>query len=1022
MTIQPFWKSTRNACLAFLLVAGVSTSSLAQQVLLDKKVDVGELTLFPVYQDEKSFYYLPNKPRLALDAAGQPQFSFIRFIRNEETGATDSSTSRTNEGGGIVTALVELGVSDEQLADAKSELRSKVPGATIKGALPYRSGKFSLNSVYANPNGVRTEQVLGIGSAPLMEGSKAAISLDLTNKGAQELWASFDMPTPNITFHFEMQFEGLRSPQQVLIEADYEKIYNHHAFNVGAAGRVSKVVFGSEIDAALSDLRRSEAIQITSVNPDADMNDLIKTTNKYLTDAIFRPLNDNNQKLPGIEAAKGVAGQGFLDKATKLLADARAAVGAPKAASGAGGSEEICEDEEVDTAQKSTPEETKNSEKTETAADSATVKPSDGENLNADAKTENAKPSPAGIVKKRAATSSDIFSLEGDIEFAKSHIDFVKGGGKYEISDEERAEGNEIFKKSDALYKSGEIASAIVGWHELMDVKPNSGTLFNLGQAYRVYGDLAAARIFYQLFLELTEAEGKLEKQAGPVSDAKEYVQDLPAFNPGLKPSDDSHYKRLTGSDLTEAHLKSLDIEAGFDGSTVHPEARDVMLRANGHYVAENYSEAGREFRNSYDLFASPTQIYNMAKCYSGLDLYADALHHFKIFQAMALHLSATERDEATQKKWAQDAKKAQSDIDEMIRILAEFGEDTDEASETSKGAAEGPVGDASEEKGDAAKETAGAPKQGQTGDVLSAVDGKKGNSGTQGTKQAIKSKSCKPKKSKTVEARDERPTLSVVARYQFRRQKRSGTFRLNMNKYTSGTRNDNFAENIGDLSRFKGDSRFFNEVNLDDDLAYDQREIVVMLNGLNSADFDNYINFASVKMRKRHESGAQTIDDIRIDKNNIDRTDKNFILLYGNKGDQNRDRWLDYEFQTSWNFAGGHVEGDDSFQVSNGEAIALTPPIERVNLLIEGDPTVLAAQNVRAVDVKVFWTIGNKTDSEQVLLRLPNTSASISMLAPTNAFGYEFEVTWMRRGGLPDIRSGRQAGSSSILFVDELP
>jgi hypothetical protein len=56
----------------------------------------------------------------------------------------------------------------------------------------------------------------------------------------------------------------------------------------------------------------------------------------------------------------------------------------------------------------------------------------------------------------------------------------------------------------------------------------------------------------------------------------------------------------------------------------------------------------------------------------------------------------------------------------------------------------------------------------------------------------------------------------------------------------------------------------------------------------------DSFINFASVKLRKRHESVAETIDDVRIDKENIDRRGSKFILLYGNKGDTSRQRWLD--------------------------------------------------------------------------------------------------------------------------------
>ena len=49
-----------------------------QQIILDKPVAAGKLKVFPgVYTDSNSYYYLPNKLRMAVDEQGQHKFLFL---------------------------------------------------------------------------------------------------------------------------------------------------------------------------------------------------------------------------------------------------------------------------------------------------------------------------------------------------------------------------------------------------------------------------------------------------------------------------------------------------------------------------------------------------------------------------------------------------------------------------------------------------------------------------------------------------------------------------------------------------------------------------------------------------------------------------------------------------------------------------------------------------------------------------------------------------------------------------------
>ncbi|MEM9687791.1 MAG: hypothetical protein AAF934_12870, partial [Bacteroidota bacterium] len=163
-------KTTKNITQYVLLIVLAVCSIhpvFAQQINLDKTVKAGELTLFQELRNPKAWYYLVDKPRLAKDKNGMPKFSFLRYVENVRSGANEEKR-REGDGGGIVHALIELGITDEQRQEAESELQSSVPEAKIMGPVMYRSGTVQLISSFAKKNGSLSKQVLGIGNAPLL--------------------------------------------------------------------------------------------------------------------------------------------------------------------------------------------------------------------------------------------------------------------------------------------------------------------------------------------------------------------------------------------------------------------------------------------------------------------------------------------------------------------------------------------------------------------------------------------------------------------------------------------------------------------------------------------------------------------------------------------------------------------------------------------------------------------------------------------------------------------------------------
>ncbi|HYJ33037.1 MAG TPA: hypothetical protein VE326_07420, partial [Candidatus Binatia bacterium] len=318
---------SRFALAAALLAAAAlwTGAALAQQILIDKPVRAGELVCFPDLNDPMAYYYVNDKPHLAMDANGKPQFSFLRYVENVRSGATDAE-AREGEGGGIVHAVVALSVPPEMVADAQRQLQRTVPGAKLMGPVVYKAGKFGLVSSFKDTNGNLTKQVVGLGNAPLLDGEKAAVSMQLTKLGAKILWESFQTPTPDISFTFEMDVTGFRSPHRALIEANFDQIYEHKAFAAGVATQY----LAAEIKGAFDDLKREGAIKLTQVGEDEKLDALITTAYNKISDMMFSPSGGTGT--PDLASLTGAGGQpSMLDRATQMLAANRAATNAENA-------------------------------------------------------------------------------------------------------------------------------------------------------------------------------------------------------------------------------------------------------------------------------------------------------------------------------------------------------------------------------------------------------------------------------------------------------------------------------------------------------------------------------------------------------------------------------------------------------------------------------------------------------------------------------------------------------------------
>jgi hypothetical protein len=640
-----------------LILSLVSSTTFAQQILLDQPVRAGELTLFPDIGNKNSFYYLPNKVRIAQDANGRPEFSFLRYVQNINNPAAETEEG---DGGGIVHAVIELYVTDEQIADARAELKRVNSEGVIKGPIIYSGGTIALISSFAQAGSDLTQTVVGLGKAPILEGSKAAISVRLTKLGSKILWESFQTPTPDMSISFEMDLKGFRSPKRVLVEANFDQVYENQTFQAAAAVH-GPVLIAAEINQAYEDLRKSGAIKVTQIGEDEKLEKALETAYTKLTNMMFDPAQGTGTPSLGQLTSVGAGNQTMLDRVTKMLNDAR------------------------------------------------------------------------------------------------------------DKADKE----NEAIRRENRQIMAGDNASRTTETNDR----------------------------------EITVPE-------------------------------DNSFRD--------------DVEIGPERITANPE----------------------------------------------------------------------------------------------------------------RGVA---------------------------------------GSGGRGRREALREEVT-------------RPTMAVMASYQMKTVRQRGEFRIDLNKYTTDNLTVRFDENFGQIRC----QACFRQVNLDDPL-FRQREIYASLDGFNSSDFGSYINFVNIALRKKHENGDITNEEIRIDKSNFNQTGNNFKMVYGWKQDNNRLLWLNYDYKTMWNYFGGYNAESDWMSSSLGSIPVSSPVLRRV-VDVEADPDILKNANVRSVEVKIWFTLGDKEQLRLVKLnpRTGQLSQQVDLLMPSESFAYQYEITWFLSDGNTK-GSGKKPGKSSIIYADTL-
>jgi len=278
--------SARRAALVLGALLAAALPARAQQVSLEDGLRAGGLWCFPLAADSSQYVYLPDTVRLAQDAAGRPQFSFVRYVVNTAGKGSESVTDAG--GGGILHFLVELETPTTAVRAAEQALQRErgTAKATLRGPLVFRDGRYTLVSSILDPAGKPERTVLATGRAPVLEGNRLAFSFDLDPQHATLLMESLSMRTPDVSLAFDMTFEGLTAAYDAELTVDWAEVHKTETAKAGA----SLYFVGADVEKAIDELRRTNAVRLRTSGSSQPTQALVDAAYAKIMDLIFRPI------------------------------------------------------------------------------------------------------------------------------------------------------------------------------------------------------------------------------------------------------------------------------------------------------------------------------------------------------------------------------------------------------------------------------------------------------------------------------------------------------------------------------------------------------------------------------------------------------------------------------------------------------------------------------------------------------------------------------------------------------------
>lgn len=295
----------------FLLCAFLLTSVfLKAEVLLGDPLQVGNYFLLKDSAAQNTFYYIPNRPRIATWPDGTPKLTFLKYTKAGEKEFK----------GGILHFFVTYSATPQELKDVRAQLKKMNEKAVLKGPVIFKKGTFGVISAAVGEGGAFTRKVIGEGKAPLVSGSEVSVSIAVTPEGAAFLDEALKSATYPVSIRFDMTYEGLTPKFDATVKIHWSKVRDY--FEEYKKWRIYKnkklgifkwkVKKGTGESLNISDdLVSKQCIEIVVTGEDENMEAILDT----VTETVMRGMFETKIELP--TGATEEEGEGEEEEASK---------------------------------------------------------------------------------------------------------------------------------------------------------------------------------------------------------------------------------------------------------------------------------------------------------------------------------------------------------------------------------------------------------------------------------------------------------------------------------------------------------------------------------------------------------------------------------------------------------------------------------------------------------------------------------------------------------------------------------
>jgi len=262
-------------------------------------------------------------------------------------------------------------------------------------------------------------------------------------------------------------------------------------------------------------------------------------------------------------------------------------------------------------------------------------------------------------------------------------------------------------------------------------------------------------------------------------------------------------------------------------------------------------------------------------------------------------------------------------------------------------------------------------------------------------------------------------PVFSFNMAYKRKNIRNEGSVKYDFNARSSIERHHFVSFNIENTyKKYGSNPQIFKDIALYD-VAFQQRQVSIALDGEVERDFDKVFNNATVLVRKNHQDSSVTLKEITLNKANWQK--ENLSISYLNQGDDDRLQWLEYEYQVKWQLVGGGSISTE-WLTSSSPIINLHVPYKRWRIEVEGDLAQLTAQGVNLITVQVTYPLGGQVRTERIKIRPADTLASkvLEVTVPATLNALDYSILWIKKDGKQHQFTGKD--QYGLIMIDNIP